>query len=181
MLNTVLACLTVLNTSKYVWHFLSRNVNVEIQYFLSRNVEIQHFLSRNVKIWHFLSRNIKIQHFLSRKNGFRAVSKCALQAHSTFYPALLGAYLRLAVPYRAVLHPQPKGSNTQNWHPGQTMGHSHGWLGDTQGNRHSLNCRGWDTAASRPPNIYTLLQSPSVNPILRKFFTHFFKIHEIPI
>ena len=49
-----------------------------------------------------------------------------------------------------------------------------GWLGDTQGNRHSLNCRGWDTAANRPPNIYTLLQSPSVNPILRMFFTHFF-------
>ena len=41
-----------------------------------------------VKRYKNMSRNIKIRHLLSRKNGFRAVSKCALQAHSTFYPSL---------------------------------------------------------------------------------------------
>ena len=44
----------MLNTSKYVLHFLSRNV------------EIRHFLSWNVEIWHFLSQNVKIRHFLSK-------------------------------------------------------------------------------------------------------------------
>ena len=110
--------LTVLNTSKYVWHFLSQNVeirhflsrNVEIRHFLSRNVEIQHFLSQNVEIRHFLSWNVKIGHFLSKnldsalwakRNG-----KFAVWADFTFYATLVWGTLGTITHFLAVHMPQ---------------------------------------------------------------------------